>query len=493
MGTKPIFDAQPASERIPAEKSIAAPALVADLDGTVLKTDLLLESLLALLKQKPLCLFLLPVWLLKGKAYLKQQIARRVELDVTVLPYRSEFLDYLKAQRDEGRCLVLATAADMQLARQVADHLKIFDLVFASDGVTNLAGESKRDRLVSVFGEKAFDYAGNNRHDLAVWSSARKAIVVNPGPFVSVRVARVAQVDWVFPEQRRSFVEYLKPFRLRHWFKNLLLFVPLLAAHRFFEAALLEKAILAFVAFGCCASGGYALNDLFDLSADRHHPHKRLRAFAAGDLPLSYGLEMIPILVGLGCVMGLLVSPLFLAVLLLYLALTITYSFYVRKVVLLDVILLAGLYTMRIMAGSASVAIWPSHWLLAFSTFLFFSLALVKRYGELVIMKRIDGKGATARGYELSDGELLAAMGVASGYVAVLVLALYINSDTAQLLYERYQLMWFLCPLLLYWISHIWLFAHRGKMPDDPVVFATNDWISRILILLMMAITLVSL
>ena len=328
---------------------------------------------------------------------------------------------------------------------------------------------------------------------MAVWSSARKAIVVNPGPLLSLRVARVAKIDRIFEERKRSLVDYLKPFRLRHWLKNLLVFVPLFAAHRFFEAGLLEKAILAFVAFGCCASGGYLLNDLFDLSADRHHPDKRLRPFATGDLPLSYGLAMIPVLAGLGCFIGVLVSPLFLVVLLIYFVLTTTYSFYVRKVVLLDVILLAGLYTMRIMAGSASVAIWPSHWLLAFSTFLFFSLALVKRYGELIIMRRIDGDGATARGYELGDGELLAAMGIASGYAAVLVLALYVNSDTAQNLYERYQLIWFLCPLLFYWISHLWLNAHRGKMPDDPVVFATSDRVSRILILLMLATTLVAL
>ena len=490
MVPKPILDERPARRPRPATP-LALPPLVVDLDGTLLKTDLLLESLLALLKQ-PLYVLLLPIWLLKGKAYLKQQIARRVELDVTILPYRNEILEYLKVQRGQGRSIVLATAADKELAQRVADHLKIFDLVLASDGVTNLSGESKRVRLVSLFGEKAFDYAGNDRRDLRVWSSARKAVVVEPSPFVSWRITRVTQVDRVFHERKR-LADYLKPFRLRHWLKNILLFVPLFAAHRFSEGELLEKAILAFVAFGCCASGGYLHNDLFDLPSDRRHPDKRLRPFAAGDLPLSCGLAMIPVLVGVGCLIGLLVSPLFVAVLLAYFALTTTYSFYLRKVALLDVIVLAGLYTMRIMAGSAAVAIWPSHWLLAFSTFLFFSLALVKRYGELVIMKHIYGDGAKARGYELDDEELLAAMGIASGYLAVLVLALYINSDTAQALYGRKELIWLLCPLLFYWISHLWLVAHRGKMPDDPVVFATRDWISRVLILLMLATTLAAL
>jgi 4-hydroxybenzoate polyprenyltransferase len=202
---------------------------------------------------------------------------------------------------------------------------------------------------------------------------------------------------------------------------------------------------------------------------------------------------MVPLLAAAGSLVSLLISPAFLAVMWSYLALSLTYSLCLRKVVILDVITLAGLYTMRIMAGSVAVAIWPSHWLLAFSTFLFFSLALVKRYGELVIMRRIDGDGATARGYQLNDEELLAAMGIASGYLAVLVLALYINSGTAHALYGRYQLIWVLCPLSFYLISRVWLIAHRGKMPDDPVVFAMGDRASQIVALIMLAVTLVAL
>ncbi len=455
------------------EQSLAGPPLAVDLDGTLVRTDLLFESLLALIKRNPLYLLILPLWLLRSKAYFKQQIARRVSLDITTLPYRQDLLDDLKGQRAQGRRIVLATACDVLIARQVADHLKLFDAVLASDGIINLSGEAKRERLVSEFGEQGFDYAGDHGNDRPVWRSARNAIVVQ--------------------DPRPGLADYLKPLRPQHWLKNILIFVPLLAAQRLFEAALLEKAILAFVAFGCFASSAYLLNDVFDIAADRHHPHKRLRPFAAGDLPLSYGIAMIPVLISLGAIIGALVSPLFLAVCLLYLGLTTTYSFHMRKIALLDVIILAGLYTMRIMAGAAAVAIWPSHWLLAFSTFLFFSLALVKRYGELVIMRGVEGPRATARGYELSDGELLAAMGVASGYLAVLVLALYINTDTAQAFYSRYQLIWFQCPLLFYWISHVWLIAHRGKMPDDPVVFTTNDRTSRILALLMLVVTLVAL
>jgi 4-hydroxybenzoate polyprenyltransferase len=474
-----------ARELVRARSESRSPVLVVDLDGTLLKTDLLLESAVALLKQAPRLVFCLPLWLLKGKAYLKAQIARRVSLDVSVLPYRDEILGYLTRQRAEGRWIVLATGADEESAQQVADHLKLFDMVLASDGITNLSGKAKRNRLVSEFGDKGFDYVGNDRHDLAVWSSARNAIVVNPSSLLRSCVARRAHVDSTFNDGRKGFIDYLKALRPQHWFKNLLVFVPLLAAHRADEINLVAKTLLAFGAFACFASGGYLINDLLDLSSDRRHPRKRFRPFAAGDLSLSYALRTIPVLVGLGCMIGALVSPFFVALALIYFALSVTYSLYIRQIVLLDVIVLAGLYVLRIIGGSASVNIWPSPWLLAFSTFLFFSLALVKRYSELAL------NHVKARGYEPGDQEILSSMGVASGYVAILVMALYINTDTAHHLYKRYQMLWLLCPLLLYWISHIWLTAHRAEMVDDPVVFATTDWISRILLLLMLAIGLI--
>jgi 4-hydroxybenzoate polyprenyltransferase/phosphoserine phosphatase len=476
-----------------AAPALPSPALVVDLDGTLLKTDLLLESLLALLKRRPHYLLILPLWLLRGRAYLKQQIACRVWLDVSVLPYRDDLRDYLKTQHAEGRKVVLATASDIDTVLQVANYLNLFDLIFASNGTTNLRGEAKRARLVREFGEKGFDYAGNDRHDLAVWSSARRAILVNPSPRVSSRIVGMAPVDRLFENQRRGLTDYLKPLRPQQWLKNILLFVPLIAANRLFETALLEKTLLAFLAFGCFASSGYVLNDLLDLQDDRRHPHKRSRPFAVGNLPLSFGVGIIPVLLGLGCLIGVMVSRPFLLASSLYFALSLIYSLYLKRIVLLDVVVLAGLYTTRIIAGSAAVAIWPSHWLLALSTFLFFSLALVKRYAELMILRAVDGDGARARGYELSDAELLAAMGIASGYLAVLVLALYISSDTARFLYGRYELVWFLCPLLFCWISHLWLNAHRGRMPDDPVVFAVRDRTSRILGMLMLAVTVLAL
>ena len=477
----------------PRERPVAPPPLVVDLDGTLLKTDLLMESILALVKQHPWQIFALPVWLWRGKAHFKREIARRAALEADRLPYRQELLDYLRAQHARGRSIILATASDAQPARQVAEHLQLFDAVLASDGVVNLSGEAKRQRLLSEFGEKGFDYAAKGRPDVAVWRSARKAIAVNSNSRVLPALEAVAEPGFFFQDVAPGLNAYWKALRPQQWLKNLLVLVPLLAAHRFLEAGLLLKALLAFLAFCCCASSGYLFNDLLDLAADRHHPRKRFRPFAAGELSLSYALTCMPVLAVLGYALGALVSPLFLLMLAGYFLLTLTYSLYIKRIVLLDVFVLAGLYTLRIVAGSAAVLIWPSHWLLAFSIFLFLSLALVKRYGELVVMKRIEGEGAKARSYELSDVELLAAKGTASGYVAVLVLALYIASGTARTLYARPQVLWLLCPLLLYWIGRIWLMAHRGLILDDPILFATTDRTSRILVLGMIGAILLAL
>jgi 4-hydroxybenzoate polyprenyltransferase len=462
-----------------------------DLDGTLVKTDLLVESILALLKQCPSCLFTFPGWLVGGKAWFKHQVAIRVHLDPSTLPWRAPLIDYLVQQHADGRTLVLATGSDIRIARQVADHLKLFDDVFASDGTVNLCGEAKRDLLVCKLGAGGFDYAADGGNfggcDLAIWMAARKAILVNPGRSVARAAARLDKTDRVFSDTKSRFTARLQALRPTHWLKNLLVFVPLLAAHRFYEPALAERSFMAFVAFGCCASGGYLFNDLVDLESDRHHPQKRWRPLAAGDVPLSFALVAGPLLFISGCVTGALVSPLLLLTLAAYCAMTAVYSLRVKKVAILDVLFLAGLYTVRIMAGSAATGIRPSHWLLAFSTFFFFSLALAKRYSELVIMRRVDRNAAKARAYELQDGELLAAMGIASGYLAVLVLALYIAADRARVHYSRPEMLWLLCPLLLYWISHVWLTAHRGNMSHDPMVFATTDRTSRILIFLSVA------
>jgi 4-hydroxybenzoate polyprenyltransferase len=478
-------------QSVPSAANLACP-LVVDLDGTLIRTDLLIESFARLLRQRPLAIFALPVWLLRGRAYLKHEIARRVELDPALLPYRAALLDYLRAEHDQGRPIVLATASDERLAQQVADHLKLFDLVLASDGEVNLSGEHKRARLVGRFGERGFDYAGNESRDLAVWSSARKAIVVDSNPRLLRALEKTAEYDNAFADRGASLREYVGALRPEHWLKNLLVFVPVFAAHLFFSPVPVARTLVAFVAFCCCASAGYLINDLLDLQADRRHPQKRLRPFASGRLPLAYALLMAPTLVVLGSALGAMLSGLFLGVLLCYFALSLAYSIELKRVALLDILVLASLYTVRIVGGAAAIDSWPSVWLLGFSMFLFTSLAFVKRYAELVIMRGIEGEHATARGYELSDAELLASKGTASGYAAVVVLALYIASGAVKALYSRHLLIWLVCPLLLYWLGYLWLIAHRGKMYHDPLVFALRDHTSRTLVLLMVATVLLA-
>ena len=459
-----------------------ATPLAVDLDGTLIHTDLLVESTFALLRRNPLYLFLLPLWLLRGKAVLKAEIARRIDFDAATLPYHRALLDFLGEVHAAGRPLWLVTAADRRLAAAVNDHLQLFDGVLASDGRTNLRGDLKAQALSERFGEGGFDYVGNATDDLPVWTRAGHALVVGTEA-MRQRAARRAPVARFFPVALPGPRLYLRAIRLHQWLKNLLVFVPLLTAHRGLETDLLLQATLAFVAFGLCASSVYLLNDFTDLSADRRHPRKRHRPLAAGTLPIKHALLMIPGLLLLAGLLAASVSGLFFMVLVSYYLTTLAYSFHLKRVVLLDVLTIAGLYTLRIIAGAAAVAIAPSFWLLAFSIFVFLSLAMVKRYTELVNLRALGQHSASGRDYQVSDLSLLAALGGGSGYQAVLVLALYINSDTVTELYTRPEILWILCPLLLYWISRTWLIAHRGAMDDDPLVYTLRDRLSRLVIL----------
>ena len=458
--------------------------LCVDLDGTLIKTDLLVESFFLLLGKHPLLVLFVPFWLLRGKARLKQELARRVELDVATLPYHPAFLAWLREQHAQGRHLVLATSAAESFARQVADHLGIFSQVVATTDDANLSGSRKAERLCQRFGERGFDYAGNGMVDVTVWARARQAILVNPARGVREQAARVAAITAEFDDREGARpTPWFKALRLHQWLKNVLVFVPLLAAHRINEVALLFQAILAYVAFGLCASSVYLLNDLLDLPADRRHPRKQLRPFAAGTLPILAGALAAPTLLILAFLLAAIaLPPLFSGVLLGYYALTLTYSLYFKQIVMLDVVMLAALYTLRIIAGAAATAIIPTFWLLAFSMFVFLSLALVKRHAELLALQEAGQSSALGRGYQVDDLQVLQTLGGASGYLSVLVLALYINSGTSQALYRHPEVIWLLCPLLLYWVSRVWLKTHRGDMHDDPVIFAVQDRVSQTLI-----------
>lgn len=450
-----------------------------DLDGTLIRTDLLLEPFFALLKQNALYAFVLPVWLLEGKANLKHRIAEHVELDASRLPYNKSFLDYLREEKERGRELVLATASNVKYADQIARHLGLFDAVLASDASANLSGPHKKQRLLDSYGERGFDYAGNSKADLDVWSHAAGGVLVNPEPGVQHAAENLIEIHKIFDDRNRGARELVTAMRPHQWLKNLLVFVPLVMAHRFHEPQLMLQALLAFVAFSLCASSAYLLNDLLDLPDDRQHPTKRNRPIAAGKLPIVHVTVLIPVLLLGAFATALPLALEFLGVLALYYAVTLAYSLVFRRVVLVDVVVLAGLYTARIIAGAAATTVFPSFWLLAFSMFFFFSLALVKRYSELLMLEQENRAGATGRSYLAGDLEGLAQSGIASGYLAVVVLALYINSAKVMVLYGFPAAIWMLCPLLLYWVSRIWLLARRGKMRTDPVVFAIEDAQSR--------------
>ena len=340
--------------------------LCVDLDGTLIRSDLLLESLFRLIKHRPLAAFLVPFWLLRGRAVLKQEIAKRVELDVQTLPYQAGLVDFLRREHAGGRSIVLATASHRKFADDVAQHLGIFTKVLATDEGTNLAGRAKRDLLVQHYGKNGFDYAGNSRADFHVWSMARQAIVVNPGSGVLRGAVAQCPVSRTYEDRHPTLPTYAKALRVHQWLKNILVFIPMLGAHQITSLSLWVDGLLAFISFSLCASSVYLLNDLLDLPADRLHPRKRHRPFASGDLSIVQGMFLIPILlVSAFAVAALWLPTAFLIVLVGYYLLTLSYSFWLKAIVLLDALLLAGLYTIRIIGGMAATDIPPSFWLLA--------------------------------------------------------------------------------------------------------------------------------
>lgn len=450
--------------------------LCVDLDGTLIRTDLLVESFLILIKQKPWLVFVIPFWLLRGKSVLKEEIASRVDLNVETLPYQSGLVEFLRKEHAAGRSLILATASHRKFADGIANHLGVFTKVHATEEGINLAGRAKRDILVKHYGIKGFDYAGNSRADVPVWGMARQAIVVNPGRGVLQGARNQCPISQTFTDRHPSLKTYAKALRVHQWLKNILVFIPMLLAHQISHVSLWANGLLAFISFSLCASSVYLLNDLLDLSADRLHPRKRLRPFASGDLSMVQGIALIPLLLLAAFTIAALWLPTdFVIVLVVYYLLTVSYSFWLKAVVLLDALLLAGLYTIRIIGGMAATQIGLSFWLLTFSIFLFFSLALIKRYSELLALKKRGQLTTHGRGYHVEDLVMLMGFGVACGFMAVLVSALYINSDKVKVLYHHPAFLWLVSPILLYWISRIWLIAHRGGMHDDPVVFAAKD------------------
>ncbi|ALO47186.1 UbiA family prenyltransferase [Pseudohongiella spirulinae] len=449
--------------------------LVVDLDGTLIHTDMLHESALKAFRDTPWIAMLIPVWLLEGKAALKEKLARRNPFNPEILPYNQGLIRWLRKQKKTGRPLVLCTASDRSVADAIASHLGLFDEVMASDGVVNLSGQQKAESLIQRFGKGGYDYAGNSAKDLPVWAGARQAVVVNANRGVTRKAHQCSSVEKVFVHPARGPANWLKMLRAHHWLKNLLLFMPLIAAHELHRSDAIGSLVLAFLAFSLCASSVYILNDLLDLESDRLHPRKRRRPFAAGAIDAWQGVMLVPLLLLASVALASAVGTSFVQWLGVYFIMTCAYSFGLKRLMLVDCLALAMLYTLRIVAGAAASNNELTFWLLAESVFLFLSLAFVKRYAELKLQAGAGEQRAHGRGYVIADAPLIQTLGVTSGYIAVLVLALYFNSDTVIELYRYNEIVWIALPFMLFWISWMWLQANRGQMHDDPLVFAVKD------------------
>ncbi len=467
----------------------ALPVLCVDLDGTLVKSDTLHDSALAVARHKPAALFQMPGWLLQGKAALKRHLANTIQLDVAHLPYNRELLQYLEQQRAAGRPIYLTTAADADTANRIAAHLGLFTGVLASDGTLNLAGKSKLAAFQSRFGEN-FSYIGNALPDLPLLQQCQEPMVANPTPGLraALRKSGITPVR-TFYEQASSLKAWLKAIRLHQWAKNVLIFLPLLLAHAW-ARGVLAAAVLAFFSFCLCASATYIVNDLLDLEADRQHPRKRFRPFASGDLSALSGITVVALFLLASLALALLVPHAFAALspqllflkpyyfllwLGIYLVTTLAYSLRLKRTVLVDVIVLSGLYTIRIIAGSAATGVAISTWLGGFSIFFFLCLALVKRFAELENLRERGGASAGGRGYHITDIEQLRSFGAASGFASVVVLTLYISTLDAAQLYQHTRRLWLLVPVLLLWIMRLWFKASRGHLNEDPVVYAITD------------------
>lgn len=462
-----------------AERRLDEPPLVVDLDGTLIAVDSLSEAFLLLARKHPLDFLRIPGWIAGGLAQMKDHVARRVSVDVSLLPYRKEVLELIAAEKQAGRKIVLATASHRDVAERVAQHLGLFDEVIASGDGVNLKGAKKLAELERRFGPGNFDYVGDALADLAIWKSARRAYVVGGGAVLQ-RARKVCTPYQVLPipSRRKPLIKAMRPHQ---WVKNLLLFIPLILAHQLGNSSKLLDTIWAFWSFSACASAIYIINDLLDLESDRRHPSKRRRPFAAGTLSAGTGVLLSAALLLGAFALSLLAPREFSAWLIVYLALTTAYSFWLKRKLLVDVILLSGLYTQRIIAGAAASDVELTMWLLAFSMFFFLSLAFAKRYSELTLVEDSGEEHIRGRGYQVRDLRIIESVGPASGYLAVLVFCNYISdlqhSPDAHLskLYAHPRVLWMVAPVLLYWITRVWFIARRRQLHDDPILFAIRD------------------
>jgi len=468
---------------------MGAPPLVVDLDGTLTPSDTLIESAICLIKHRPLDCLQWPRWLLQGKSAFKARVASRAGYSVENLPLRADLLDYLAEQKSAGRRLILATAAHRSIAHAVARKIGLFDDVLASDEHRNLKGRRKLEAIQKQVGN-AFAYAGDSHADLPIWKASHAAILVNASSRVKRILHGLVPIEREFQFPNPTLKTWSTALRFHQWLKNLLLFVPLLTAFSFFDPAKIIAALIAFFAFSLAASATYVVNDLLDLENDRTHPRKRKRPFASAALSIPAGLSVASVSLLTAFILALNVSAGFTFMLLSYLILTSAYSWLLKKYVLIDVLTLSLLYTLRILAGSVAIGVATSPWLLAFSVFIFLSLALVKRCSELISLQQAGQTATRGRDYRVSDQQVLTPLGMAAALGAVVVFGLYTSSPEVQGHYSSPLILWLVAFGMIYWLARLWIKTQRGEMHDDPLVFALRDRGSRISLAAMLTVVL---
>lgn len=454
--------------------------LCVDLDGTLVRSDALVEGAISLAVSARF-LLALPRLLIAGPAILKQYVASNTMVDPATLPYNLPFLEFLKQQKEKGRTLVLATAADQSVARAVADHLGIFDEVIASDGIDNLKGTAKAAVLAERFGPRGFVYAGNDASDLAVWRHAGAAILVDVSASVARKAGQIVPIEATFHRAQGYLPALIKGMRPYQWVKNILVWVPIFTAHALNEVAGLVSVGLMFVAFCATASAIYLINDAGDIHADRRHPRKRFRPFASGALPLPIGLGVAAIMLLAGLAIGVAAGAT--GVLVAYVVISLSYSFKLKEMPLVDIFVLAALYLTRLIGGGQAAGHQVSLWLLGFSSFLFLGLGFLKRVGELIATGRSDNAMLSRRGYMPGDAVILQQFGSAASFAACLMLALFVQNEATAERYPSPTVLWAIVPLVLFWQCRLWLSTSRGYMHDDPIVYAARDWVSWIVAL----------
>lgn len=460
--------------------------LVVDLDGTLIHSDLLWEALVVFLGRRFLQIWLLPLWLLLGKAGFKAKLAAAVEIDPAALPYDRALLAEIAVQRGLGRPIVLATASQRRFAESIAGHLQLFDRVLATEGGLNLAAGAKAQRLVTLYGNKGFDYVGNASADIPVWDCSRTAYSVARKPFQladgrSTQNAGSRRAGWAGA--------LLKSMRPRQWLKNVLVFVPMLAGHAV-SVANVTHSLLAMLAFSLCASSAYLLNDALDAQNDRLHASKCRRPIAAGTLPLPVAMLVSPLLALLALLLCARYNGVLLLVVTVYFVSTLCYSLYLKRLLMIDIVLLAILYTLRILGGGAATRIAPSFWLLAFSFFIFLSLAMLKRHSELFTLLKHGEEKTRGRSYTTADQAPIGIMGINCGLLSILVFMLYFNSDSVLILYKTPAILLGIVPLLVFWLGRLWTLSFRGLVHEDPILYVSKDPVSLAIIAACVALAL---